>query len=123
MSTEEARMTFTEHLAELRRRLIVSVVVILISCGVCFFFSKELFELIRRPLNAVAAGAPVTTAVTTPATPPAPLTPGVEAPGPADVKWTALNPIEPIWVLIQVAIYAGLFFSLPVVIYQICAFV
>jgi sec-independent protein translocase protein TatC len=41
----------------------------------------------------------------------------------AKAEWVTLNPIEGIWVLIQIAIYAGLFISLPVIVYEICAFV
>lgn len=139
MADNEARMTFTEHLAELRKRIIASLLVIIVSCSVCFYFSIELFELIRRPLGSLEAAGIVVpdTHVAVPGTgvaAPAPETPPAPAPVPAaaspapgepqrEVVWTTLNPIESIWVLIQLSIYAGLFISLPVIVYEICAFI
>ena len=35
------------------RRIIVSLLVVIVSCCVCFFFAKDIFDLIRRPLDSV----------------------------------------------------------------------
>lgn len=119
-------MTFTEHLGELRRRIIVSLVFIVLACGICMVFSRELFEVIRRPIGSLEDAG-----IVIPDSAPEDSTAEVEAPpapaAPEDgqrvAKWTTLNPIEGIWVLIQIGLYAGLFISLPVIIYEVCAFI
>jgi sec-independent protein translocase protein TatC len=51
MFDDEKRMTFIEHLAELRTRLIRSFVAFLIGFVVCYIFAENIFDLIRRPLE------------------------------------------------------------------------
>ncbi len=53
MSDNEARMTFTEHLAELRTRLVRSGIALFIGFVVCYVFSDQLFNLLRAPLSAL----------------------------------------------------------------------
>jgi sec-independent protein translocase protein TatC len=91
---DEARMTFTEHLGELRSRLMVAVGTVLVSGAVCFFLGERIFQLLARPLGPLA-----------------------------EAGWVVLNPIESVWVYLQLGLYAGLFISMPVVVYEICAFV
>ena len=45
-------MSFVEHLEELRRRLIWSVVFIAAAFGVCWFFAAELLEIAKAPILA-----------------------------------------------------------------------
>ncbi|HEO72603.1 MAG TPA: twin-arginine translocase subunit TatC, partial [Candidatus Hydrogenedentes bacterium] len=93
MSNDEARMTFTEHLAELRDRIIRSGVALVIGFVVCYVFSNQLFAYLKAPLSAL------------------------------DDAWVALNPIEPVFVKLKIAAYGGAVIMSPYVIYQICAFV
>lgn len=51
MFDDEKRMTFIEHLAELRSRLIRSFAAFLIGFVVCYIFAENIFNLIRRPLE------------------------------------------------------------------------
>ena len=46
-----ARMSFLEHLDELRKRLIYSVYALLAGCAVAFFFAGRIQEFIFVPLN------------------------------------------------------------------------
>lgn len=45
------QMSFLEHLDELRRRLINSVVIILVAFLVCFYFSQSIFNFLAVPIN------------------------------------------------------------------------
>ncbi len=125
---DEKRMTFTEHLGELRTRLIRACAALGVAVIVSFIFSNFLIEQLARPLAPLA----LSTIESAPAAPPAPALPGTETPPPAEGKetkeqrqleWTVLSPLEPIGVQFKIAGYFGLVFSLPFIVWQICAFV
>ena len=46
----EDRMTLVEHLDELRNRIIVSVAVLVVACGLCFWQNHLLLEIANKPL-------------------------------------------------------------------------
>lgn len=99
----EVRMTFTEHLAELRTRLIRSAVAIFVGVVVCYIFSGRLLAMIAWPLGG--------------------LTPEADSEGKAAIAWTYLNILEPVLVNVRLAAYGGVLVSFPYVLYQICAFI
>ncbi len=45
------QMSFLEHLDELRRRLINSVLIIIVAFGICFYFSDRIFSFLAVPVN------------------------------------------------------------------------
>ncbi len=47
----EAQMSFLQHLDELRRRLVNSVIIILIAFLICFYFSDQIFSFLAVPVN------------------------------------------------------------------------
>src|SRR5215471_13104964 len=47
----EDRLTLVEHLDELRSRLIVSVVAMVVIFGVCFWQNNELLKIVNAPLT------------------------------------------------------------------------
>lgn len=49
--SEEKVLPFMEHLIELRKRLIVCVVALVIGMGVCWNYSNDLMDLVERPLT------------------------------------------------------------------------
>jgi sec-independent protein translocase protein TatC len=48
---EASRAPLLDHLVELRRRLIVCIVAVLIGFAICFYFSQPLFEFLLRPFS------------------------------------------------------------------------
>ncbi len=93
---EEQKHTFIEHLAELRKRLIISLIAVGIGFGICYIFSKEIFHLLMIPLNKTLP--PETTMI-----------------------FTSLP--EAFFTYLKVALLAGIFVASPVVLYQIWLFV
>jgi sec-independent protein translocase protein TatC len=92
----EEKQTFIEHLEELRKRLIISLIAVGIGFVVCYLFSKEIFEVLMMPLQrALPRGA--TMIFTTPA--------------------------EAFFTYMKVGLLAGVFAASPVVLYQIWLFV
>jgi len=43
-------MSFLEHLEELRKRLIHSLIAIACGCGLCWFFHERIFNVMQRPI-------------------------------------------------------------------------
>lgn len=126
---EELRMSFTEHLGELRDRLIYSAIAVVVSFVICYGCSNIIFKAVSRPLDPLAQSPLVEwiTGTGAPATdkPPATAPDGTPLPNPAKptAQWTTLNPIEGMVVQLKLGIYFGLMLSLPFILYQICAFI
>src|SRR6059036_2094642 len=46
----DERMTLVEHLDELRTRIIVSIAVLVVACGLCFWQNHLLLDIANKPL-------------------------------------------------------------------------
>lgn len=122
MWEDEKRMTFTEHLAELRMRIIHSGIAVLIAMIICYIFSNTILEGLQKPLTLLKdLGIVVFTDNEAKNT--------SEHPGEKtenrsnEIKMVVLNPFEIVILKIKVAGYGGLILALPYVIWQACAFV
>jgi len=49
----EKHLTFFEHLEELRTRLVVAIIAVLVTASVAYFFSFEILELLKRPAGPI----------------------------------------------------------------------
>jgi sec-independent protein translocase protein TatC len=92
----DTKMTLTEHLEELRWGLLKSALAIVVAACVCYYFSSDIFAIVVAPLKQN-------------------LQPGQNLIG------TSVT--EAFFFEIKVALAAGIFFSCPVVFYQIWRFV
>ena len=92
----DEQMTLVEHLDELRNRIIVSAVVLVVACGLCFWQNHLLLEIANKPLPNDLHGQALK-----------PITFGVA---------------EPFMSTLKVSIYAGILIALPVLLYQGYAF-
>lgn len=111
--TDEAhdgRMTFTAHLAELRYRLVFCLISLAIGFIVCYIFSNGIIEVLSWPLTPLQALS-------------SPPVPGEKQIDDYAIRWTVLNPLEPVIVKMKLAAYAAIVLSLPIILYQLCAFV
>jgi sec-independent protein translocase protein TatC len=86
----DEKLPFTDHLDELRHRLIVSVVGIGLGFAVSYGFSQQLLLLLQRPMP---------------------------------TRLVFIAPTEAFFVNLKVAFYAGLFLSVPLLLFQIWKFV
>lgn len=85
----KAEMSLIDHLQELRRRLIISIVAVVVCSGVTYFYSQELVHFITAPAG----------------------------------KLYYMNPAEAFFTYLKASFFAGLLLALPVVLYQMWAFV
>ena len=88
-------MPFLEHLGELRKRILWSAVAIIVGLAIALNFTDRLMKFVRRPFDVAAPGQ----------------------------KLVFLTPTEAFWVYMKVALIAGMVLAMPVVLYQIWAFV
>ena len=91
----DQKMSFLEHLGELRKRILWSLVAVLVGLGIALNFTERLMKFVRRPFDAAIPG----------------------------TKLVFLTPTEAFWVYMKVALIAGCVLALPVVLYQVWAFV
>jgi sec-independent protein translocase protein TatC len=91
-----ARMSFLEHLEELRHRLIVSISAIFVGFLVAFAFIDRIFGFIMRPLQAVL---------------------------PDGGKLVYTEPAEAFLLYMKVAALAGLVMATPVILWELWKFV
>ncbi len=97
MTSTDERMSFTSHLEDLRKRLVISVAAIAVGFAVCYYFSEGLYTLLTRPLM--------------PALPE-----GVDY-----LVFTGV--VEPFFIYMKIGFLGGVVIASPVVLYQVWAFV
>jgi sec-independent protein translocase protein TatC len=95
-STEAGKMSFLEHLDELRRRLMYSVIAVGVGFLIAFFFIQPIFDFIMKPLQAAL---------------------------PAGQKLVYTEPTEAFTLYIQIAAIAGLLLASPAVMAQVWLFI
>ncbi|HIC97998.1 MAG TPA: twin-arginine translocase subunit TatC [Aquificaceae bacterium] len=88
-------MPLTEHLRELRTRLIRSILAFLVMAGLSFYFSRHVFETLKSP---VTASYP-------------------------EVELITLSPTEPLFILIKISLTVGLILASPVILFELWRFV
>lgn len=113
----EARMSFVEHLMELRSRLIVAGLAVLLTSVLALVFYEPVFAFLRAPLDRVNQ-----TFKTTPAYQELLTARGMD-PQRDIVRPITTQPLGLLMILMKVALYAGLVLASPVVLYEIWAFV
>lgn len=106
---EDSKMPLTEHLTELRKRILVSLMALFVVFVGVFNYSEKIFDVVTFPLRAE-------------------LKVSVYAPHFQIVKKTAaplvfLAPAEAFWMHLKVSLVAALILSLPVIFYQLWRFI
>jgi len=93
---EHDRMSVVEHLDELRKRIMISVIAICVGVAIAFIAKDWVFRIIMAPL-VHGTGQPI--------------------------KLLTLSPTEPFMSVLKVSIYFGLLLALPVLLWQLWAFI
>jgi sec-independent protein translocase protein TatC len=105
---DEGRMTLVEHLTELRRRVIVSAVLLVVFTIVVFFLYDHLLHFLSGPYEKVTTGKKYQACGATETT---------------GCKLIATGPLEPFLVRLKVSTYGGIALSVPFIFWQIWRFV
>src|SRR5579871_2341101 len=92
-------MGFLDHLEELRRRLVYSIIAVAVGFFACWAYAERIYDIVQRPvIDALKHN-------------------GVSE------KLTFLSPTEPFNLYLKTALLAGLFLSSPFVLYQVWMFI
>jgi len=89
------KMSFLDHLDELRRRIIVAIAAVGISFVACWIFHERIFDFLSVPITQHLG----------------------------DRKLTYLSPTEPFMIYMKASFYAGIFVASPVVLWQVWLFI
>jgi sec-independent protein translocase protein TatC len=96
-SAPGGQMTLMEHLTELRKRLIISVITLAIAMVAVTFFYDQLFDLLLEPYR--------------------------QAQDDPDAELLQLDPLEGFGVRLKVTGYAGIALAMPVLLWQVWRFI
>jgi sec-independent protein translocase protein TatC len=94
--TPGAKMSFLDHLDELRRRIIVSLVGVLVGCLISFTFVTRIYAFVMQPLAAML-------------------------PAGSKLVWT--EPTEAFLLYLKMALLAGIIMAAPVILWQVWLFI
>lgn len=95
-TNEDHKMSLTEHLIELRKRLVRSLIAVSIGFGACYYFKDWIFDIVTRPLTRVL-------------------------PRNGYLIYTGLT--EAFFTYMKVAFFASLIITSPFILYQIWKFI
>jgi sec-independent protein translocase protein TatC len=93
------KMSFLEHLGELRTRIIHALIAVAVGFFICFAFAQQIFEHASEPLRAALREMKL-----------------------ADTLYFT-KPTDAFTLYLNLALVAGLFLSSPVVLYEVWAFI
>ncbi len=92
-------MSFLEHLEELRRRIIYSLLAVAVAFGACWYFAPQIFARMQVPIMDALHRHQL------------------------DQKLVYLNPTEPFNMYLKIGFITALFVASPYVLYQVWAFI
>src|SRR5216683_507331 len=92
-------MSFLDHLEELRRRIIYSIIAVAVGFFLCWGYAERIYEIMQRPIMEA-----------------------LRRNGLSE-KLVYLNPTEPFNLYLKVGLLAGLFVASPFVLYQVWLFI
>ena len=96
---EMPTMGFLEHLEELRRRIIYSLIAVAVGFFACWNYAERIYEVMQRPIIQALQKNGITE------------------------KLVYLNPTEPFNLYLKVGLMAGLFVASPFVLFQVWLFI
>jgi sec-independent protein translocase protein TatC len=92
-------MGFLDHLEELRKRIVYSIIAVGIGCAACWGYRERIYAIMQRPImDALKKNG-------------------------LSEKLVYLNPTEPFNLYLKIAALAGLFLTSPFVLYQVWLFI
>ncbi|MBU4386557.1 MAG: twin-arginine translocase subunit TatC [Actinobacteria bacterium] len=90
MAFKRGRMTYLQHLEELRRRIIVSIVALVVGCAVSWLFAWDILNILKGPAG--------------------------------NITLHYMKPMEPFLVRFKLTLFGGVLLALPVILFEILAF-
>ena len=92
----DEKLPFTDHLEELRKRIIICLIAIGIGFAISYLFAQKIFALLAKPLEKAL---------------------------PSKSTLIFTNPTEAFLTYLKTAIISGFFLAIPIILYQIWKFI
>jgi sec-independent protein translocase protein TatC len=89
----DERLALVDHLSELRRRMIIAIIALVVAFAVAYIFRDRILSILIRPLPA------------------------------GKQKIVTLSPTEPFITIMEVCLWTAILIALPILLYQVYAFV
>jgi sec-independent protein translocase protein TatC len=99
LTEKMSAMSFLEHLEELRKRIIYSIIAVGLGFLVCWNFAEKIYGYMQAPIMKALAQNHI------------------------EQRLVYLNPTEPFNMYLKIGLLAGLFLASPFVLYQLWAFI
>ena len=106
----ETKIPLTEHLEELRKRIFISVIVLIITFGICFYYSEQIFRLLTLPMHSTIKFAFKMPFITF-----------IDTGNPQSLVFLA--PAEALWMHFKISLVSAAIISSPIIFYEIWRFV
>ena len=90
---DDGKMSFFDHLTELRTRIIWSLIPSAVGLGIALYFTTPMMKFIQRPITRM------------------------------NTKLVFTTPTEAFWTYMKVAMILGLFIAMPIILWNVWAFV
>ena len=96
---ELGAMSLLQHLEELRKRVIFSVIAIAVCFGACWKFAGRIYQVVQQPIQKALENHHL------------------------DTHLVYLNPTEPFNLYLKIGLIAGIFVASPILLYQVWMFI
>ena len=96
---ELGAMSLLQHLEELRKRVIFSVIAIAVCFGACWKFAGRIYQVVQQPIQKALETHHL------------------------DTHLVYLNPTEPFNLYLKIGLIAGIFVASPILLYQVWMFI
>jgi len=93
---ESGKMSFLEHLDELRKRLVHIAIYIAVGFAACFYFARPMYDFLSVPITQSL---------------------------PTGTKLAYTKPTDPFTLYMKVALLGGIFLTLPLTLYEVWKFI
>jgi sec-independent protein translocase protein TatC len=107
----DKKLALTGHLDELRKRILLSLITIIISFGVCFYYSEYIFHILTLPLHSTLSFSLKMPFIVFKET------------GNPDQGLVFLAPAEALWMHFKISLIGALVVSSPVIFYELWKFI
>ncbi len=104
------KQPLTEHLDELRKRILIALVAVLIGFGLSFYFSEFIFKILTLPMHATLRFSFKKASFF------------YEAKNP-ELNLVFLAPAEALWMHFKISLISGMVLSSPIIFYEIWRFI
>jgi len=108
---QETKLPFTEHLADLRKRIVISLIFVVIGFALCFNYSEYIFRYLTFPLKYN-----ISITITSP------FIQLIEKKATQNPTLVFLAPAEAFWIHMKISLIAGVVLSLPMIFFQFWKF-